>query len=266
MPTATAQLDRAFHALADPSRRSIVVRLSRGPASVSELAAPLAMSLSAVMQHIDVLQRSGLVRSEKVGTGPHLPARARSAAAGRAVDRAAPGHLGGTARPARRRPRRDLRGARMTLEPSTTLHDRAALRAARRTRPSRVRRPGAEAALVREPGQLAERGLGARLPRRRRRAQLRRRARRQRFNEFRSRVPRHRRGRADRLRLRPAARPPADLGLAGDDRALPRRRRHAARPHRAGRVLRRPEARWRAGTGAGSCWTGSGAARRGPVR
>ena len=62
-----AVLDRTFHALADPSRRSIVVRLSRGPASVSELAAPLAMSLPAVVQHIDVLQRSGLVRSEKVG-------------------------------------------------------------------------------------------------------------------------------------------------------------------------------------------------------
>jgi DNA-binding transcriptional ArsR family regulator len=61
------QLDQVFHALADPSRRSIVVRLSGGPASVSELAAPLAMSLPAVVQHIDVLQRSGLVRSEKVG-------------------------------------------------------------------------------------------------------------------------------------------------------------------------------------------------------
>ena len=60
-------LDRTFHALADPSRRSIVVRLSRGPASVSELAATLAMSLPAVVQHIDVLPRSGLVRSEKVG-------------------------------------------------------------------------------------------------------------------------------------------------------------------------------------------------------
>jgi DNA-binding transcriptional ArsR family regulator len=60
-------LDRTFHALADPSRRSIVVRLSRGPASVSELAAPLAMSLPSVVQHIDVLQKSGLVRSEKVG-------------------------------------------------------------------------------------------------------------------------------------------------------------------------------------------------------
>lgn len=60
-------LDKAFHALADPSRRSIVVRLSRGPASVSALAEPLKMSLPAVVQHIDVLQKSGLVRSEKVG-------------------------------------------------------------------------------------------------------------------------------------------------------------------------------------------------------
>jgi DNA-binding transcriptional ArsR family regulator len=64
---ADATLDRTFHALADASRRSIVVRLTRGPASVSELAEPLAMSLPAVVQHIDVLQRSGIVRSEKVG-------------------------------------------------------------------------------------------------------------------------------------------------------------------------------------------------------
>jgi DNA-binding transcriptional ArsR family regulator len=61
------RLDRAFHALADPSRRSIVARLSQGPASVSELAAPLAMSLPAVVQHIDVLRTSGLVRSHKSG-------------------------------------------------------------------------------------------------------------------------------------------------------------------------------------------------------
>ena len=68
MPTAdAAQLDGAFHALADESRRAMVVRLSRGAASVSELAAPLDMSLPSVMQHLDVLQRSGLVRSEKVG-------------------------------------------------------------------------------------------------------------------------------------------------------------------------------------------------------
>ena len=68
MATAEAeQLDRAFHALADESRRAMVVRLTRGPASVSELAAPLKMSLPSAMQHLDVLQRSGLVRSEKVG-------------------------------------------------------------------------------------------------------------------------------------------------------------------------------------------------------
>jgi DNA-binding transcriptional ArsR family regulator len=65
--TETDRLDHVFRALADPSRRSIVVRLSRGPASVSELAAPLAMSLPAVGQHIAVLQESGLVRSEKIG-------------------------------------------------------------------------------------------------------------------------------------------------------------------------------------------------------
>ena len=60
-------LDRMYHALADSSRRTIVDRLSRGPASVSELARPLAMSLSAVVQHVQVLEASGLIRSEKVG-------------------------------------------------------------------------------------------------------------------------------------------------------------------------------------------------------
>jgi DNA-binding transcriptional ArsR family regulator len=60
-------LDLKFQALADPSRRVIVERLSRGPASVSELADPLPMSLSAVIQHLQVLETSGLVRSEKVG-------------------------------------------------------------------------------------------------------------------------------------------------------------------------------------------------------
>jgi DNA-binding transcriptional ArsR family regulator len=61
------QLDQAFHALADGNRRAIVARLTRGAASVSELAAPLDVSLPTVLQHLDVLQRSGLVRSEKVG-------------------------------------------------------------------------------------------------------------------------------------------------------------------------------------------------------
>src|ERR671925_321600 len=60
-------VDRVFHALADPNRRVIVERLSRGPASVSELARPLDMSLAAVVQHLKVLEASGLVRSEKVG-------------------------------------------------------------------------------------------------------------------------------------------------------------------------------------------------------
>jgi DNA-binding transcriptional ArsR family regulator len=60
-------VDRVFHALADPNRRLIVERLSLGPATVSELAQPLPMSLSAVVQHLQVLQGSGLVRSEKVG-------------------------------------------------------------------------------------------------------------------------------------------------------------------------------------------------------
>ena len=60
-------LDRLFHALADPARRAMVERLSRGPAPVSELARPLPMSLPAAMQHLDVLITAGLVRSEKVG-------------------------------------------------------------------------------------------------------------------------------------------------------------------------------------------------------
>jgi DNA-binding transcriptional ArsR family regulator len=63
----TVALDLLFQALSDPSRRVIVERLSRGPASVSELARPLAMSLPAVVQHLQVLEASGLIRSEKVG-------------------------------------------------------------------------------------------------------------------------------------------------------------------------------------------------------
>jgi DNA-binding transcriptional ArsR family regulator len=60
-------LERVFQALADPSRLLMVERLCRGPASVSELAQPFDMSLSAVMQHLEVLEASGLVRSETVG-------------------------------------------------------------------------------------------------------------------------------------------------------------------------------------------------------
>jgi DNA-binding transcriptional ArsR family regulator len=56
-----------LQALADPTRRNLVERLIRGPASVSDLARPIAMSLPAVMQHLGVLEASSLVRSEKVG-------------------------------------------------------------------------------------------------------------------------------------------------------------------------------------------------------
>jgi DNA-binding transcriptional ArsR family regulator len=62
-----ASLDLMFQALADPTRRQIVKRLSEGPASVSELAAPLPMSLPAVVQHLQVLEQSGLVTTQKVG-------------------------------------------------------------------------------------------------------------------------------------------------------------------------------------------------------
>jgi DNA-binding transcriptional ArsR family regulator len=63
----SARLDLAFQALADPTRRGMLARLSRAPASVSELAAPYRMSLPAVMQHLQMLEASGLVRSEKKG-------------------------------------------------------------------------------------------------------------------------------------------------------------------------------------------------------
>lgn len=61
------QLDRTFQALADPARRAMVERLTQGPASVSELAAPLPMSLPAAMLHLKVLEDCGLVASEKRG-------------------------------------------------------------------------------------------------------------------------------------------------------------------------------------------------------
>ena len=60
-------LDLAFQALADPARRGMLERLTLGPASVSELARPFDMSLSAIVQHLKVLEAGGLVRTEKVG-------------------------------------------------------------------------------------------------------------------------------------------------------------------------------------------------------
>jgi DNA-binding transcriptional ArsR family regulator len=60
-------LDEVFRALADPSRRLMLERLGRGPATVSELAQPLPMSLPAVVQHLEVLRSSGLVQTHKTG-------------------------------------------------------------------------------------------------------------------------------------------------------------------------------------------------------
>jgi DNA-binding transcriptional ArsR family regulator len=63
----TMDLDRTFQALADKSRRTMIERLTLGPASVSQLAEPLAMSLAAVVQHVQVLEACGVVKTEKVG-------------------------------------------------------------------------------------------------------------------------------------------------------------------------------------------------------
>jgi DNA-binding transcriptional ArsR family regulator len=62
-----SRLGPVFQALADPTRRAVVERLSRGPASVKELARPFPMTLPAFAQHLDVLERCGLVRSHKQG-------------------------------------------------------------------------------------------------------------------------------------------------------------------------------------------------------
>jgi len=62
-----AHVDRAFHALAEPTRRAIVERLCSGPSTVSALAEPFDMTLAAVMQHLRVLEEGGIVRTEKVG-------------------------------------------------------------------------------------------------------------------------------------------------------------------------------------------------------
>ncbi|MBB3136560.1 DNA-binding transcriptional ArsR family regulator [Rhizobium pisi] len=62
-----SDIDDILKALVEPTRRQIVERLSRGPASVSELARPFDMSLAAIVQHLQVLEESGLIRSEKIG-------------------------------------------------------------------------------------------------------------------------------------------------------------------------------------------------------
>ena len=60
-------VDRVFHALAEPTRRAIVERLTAGPITVSDLAKPFDMTLAAIVQHLQVLEESGVIRTEKVG-------------------------------------------------------------------------------------------------------------------------------------------------------------------------------------------------------
>ncbi|MEM7120173.1 MAG: metalloregulator ArsR/SmtB family transcription factor [Pseudomonadota bacterium] len=67
MPNYQADLDTVFHALADPTRRAVLNQLSRGPQAVSQLAEPFDMALPSFLQHLKVLEESGLVRSEKTG-------------------------------------------------------------------------------------------------------------------------------------------------------------------------------------------------------
>lgn len=67
MPSAAEATDSVFRALSDPTRRRVLERLGRSPASVSELAEPFGMALPSFVQHLNVLEASGLVRSEKTG-------------------------------------------------------------------------------------------------------------------------------------------------------------------------------------------------------
>lgn len=67
MPPAAEPVDRVFRALSDPTRRRVLERLSRSPASVGELAKPFAMALPSFVQHLKLLEASGLVRSAKAG-------------------------------------------------------------------------------------------------------------------------------------------------------------------------------------------------------
>ena len=67
MANQRARIERVFHALGDPTRRAILEHLSERPYTVSHLAGPLEITLAAVVQHLQVLEESGLVRTEKVG-------------------------------------------------------------------------------------------------------------------------------------------------------------------------------------------------------
>jgi DNA-binding transcriptional ArsR family regulator len=67
MPGQKDKIERVFHALGDPTRRAILEKLSEAPISVSRLAEPLAISVAAVVQHLQILEESGLVKTEKLG-------------------------------------------------------------------------------------------------------------------------------------------------------------------------------------------------------
>jgi DNA-binding transcriptional ArsR family regulator len=67
MPNRKSNVDRVFHALGDPTRRAILERVSQGPVSVSSLAKPLRITIAATVQHVQVLEKSGLVHTTKVG-------------------------------------------------------------------------------------------------------------------------------------------------------------------------------------------------------
>jgi DNA-binding transcriptional ArsR family regulator len=67
IPSQSARVSLVFHALGDATRRAILERLSSGPVSVSQLALPLNVTLAAVVQHLQVLEESGLVHTEKLG-------------------------------------------------------------------------------------------------------------------------------------------------------------------------------------------------------
>ena len=67
MPKQSVELNRVFQALADPTRRAVLEKLSRGPAAMGDLAEPFDMALPSFSQHLDVLENCGLVRSEKSG-------------------------------------------------------------------------------------------------------------------------------------------------------------------------------------------------------
>ena len=67
MSNASERLDRAFGALADPVRRALVARLSRGPATVNELAEPFSITLQAISRHVQVLEAAGLITRSRDG-------------------------------------------------------------------------------------------------------------------------------------------------------------------------------------------------------